>query len=640
MGVVDVEDLVPYLASKGLQVKRAHGFEVVVACWECDDGKSPKLYLNTDSWLYECKRCGMRGNRKTLLRHFGDEDNVSYTPGNDPHVKQMILQEAAELAHEMLLGNDDKLVYLFGRGLSPETITEHKLGYIPKNFNLAKSLPCFQRELAKPADLLAAGVLTAGGRSFYDECITIPYFQNGHVVQLREKSLDGKYRTTTGGVPRLFNADSLRGASEVVLTEGEFDAMSLRQALGESTDARLRAIAVVGLPGVTTWPDNFESLFDQVKTVYVGFDPDQAGRQAAIKVKTAVGTKVRVVELPSELPKCDWNEFFRPRSDMHPHGGHTWRDAKVLLQEADLHGKRLFNVSEAGLKWSRRRDDSPGVKTGYVTLDSVIRPGIKPGQVMIPLAKTGMGKSVFLSNLVHNTRSRRCLFLSLEMTAAEIYEHLHRIHHFHRPDASVDDMQDAYARLRIVDENRLAKSDLVNLVHEFTDDVGAQPELLVIDYLGYYARGFRGSSAYERLSDAVMEIKAVAKEFEMAVITPHQVNRGAEEGKPLEADDARDSGVIEETADFMLGMFRPGLMKRDDGSVQEDLSGAFNVQLLKSRHGGKGRLFNLRFSSMSLAIVEATDRKNAIRVEQENAAYRRGVHYEDFRSSGAQLRVV
>ena len=258
-------------------------------------------------------------------------------------------------------------------------------------------------------------------------------------------------------------------------------------------------------------------------------------------------------------------------------------------------------------------------------------------------AATGAGKTVFLSNVVHNVRSHRTLFVSLELTAAEVYEQLHRIHHFHFPDVRREQMAQDYARLRIVDQNRLGRGDLSDLIHEYAEDEGDMPELVMIDYLGYYARGFRsGMSAYERISDAIMDVKALAKEHDVAVITPHQVNRGAEDGMPLEADDARDSGVIEETGDFVMGMFRPALMRRQDGTVEDEVNGAFNLQLLKSRHGGKGRVFNLRFSTLSLVIVDALDRVNAVRVEQENAEARRGTHYEEYRraTSARQLKVV
>ena len=68
--------------------------------------------------------------------------------------------------------------------------------------------------------------------------------------------------------------------------------------------------------------------------------------------------------------------------------------------------------------------------------------------------------------------------------------------------------------------------------------------------------------------------------------------------------------MIEETGDFVLALFRPDqiVSKADPGAPQVQ-TGTFNAQLLKSRHGGKGRLFNLKLSMMSLVIVDKLDVK-------------------------------
>jgi replicative DNA helicase len=50
-----------------------------------------------------------------------------------------------------------------------------------------------------------------------------------------------------------------------------------------------------------------------------------------------------------------------------------------------------------------------GLKTGYKALDDTILPGLLPGQVVIVLAKTGSGKTVFLCNLAYNMRAHQQL---------------------------------------------------------------------------------------------------------------------------------------------------------------------------------------------------------------------------------------
>jgi len=641
--VIDEQDLIAYLTGKGVQVYRAAGTEVTVHCLWCPDGDPKgkgKLYLNTESWLYECKRCGEQGNRHTLLTHFGDEDTLVHAAGADPMIRRRVLTEAAELAHLMLLANKDKLAYLRDRGITEELIASARLGYVPRNVGLSDMLP--SRASFTMRDLIGAGLVTVGGREFFNDCLLIPYFSHGTVIQIREKAIDGKYRTTANDRVRLYNADALWGADVVLITEGEFDSLAVRSQIQTSRERTLETLAVVGLPGAGSWPEGLIASLDGASKVFIGLDPDEVGQKFAAKLKEEIGSKARLVRLPEGEPKTDWTDWFRPATPTNPHGGHDWRHLRDLLVEADLAGKQMFTITDAAAKWQRRQVEAPGLKLGFASLDAVIKPGLKPGQIMMPLAKSGTGKTVFLSNIAHNLRDKHVLTVSLEMTAAEVFEHMRRIHHFWFPSATREDLLRDHARLQIVERNRIGRGDLGDLIREYDHIVGRPPDLVIVDYLQYYARGFRGGSMYERVSDAAMELKAVAKEGNVAIICPSQVNRGAEHGKPLTADDARDSGVVDETADFVLSLFRPDqLVNKDDptGALPPQ-TGNFNVGLLKSRHGGKGRVFQLRMSNMSLAIADAVfDKTASTRISQENNLIQQGMHYDEYRRE-ADARVA
>lgn len=627
-------DLSSYLVSKGLQVHRASGSEVTVHCPWCPDGDPKgkgKLYLNTESWLYSCKRCTAAGNRKTLLEHFGDVDEVK-SVGVDPMLRRKILSEAAQLAHEMLIANKGKYQYLLDRGLTDEIIIEAKLGYVPKNVGLSEMIP-MRDELKGYVALIESGLVTPSGRETFNDCITIPYFSHGSVVQIRAKFLDGKYQTAGGDTVRLYGSDDLFGADRVLFTEGEFDRLAVKCALAAappSERAFTEGLAVVGLPGAGSWPEGLIDMLDGATKVFIGLDPDDTGKKFANKLKDEVGQRARIVELPEGEP-TDWTDYLLPYVAAKPHSGHGWADIRNLMVEADLAGKQMFSIVDIATKWSRAQSESPGLKLGWPSLDAVIRPGLKPGQVMVPLAMTGTGKTVWLSNIAHNLRARHVLYVSLEMTATEVYEHLRRIHRFHFPKATREELMHDHARLAVTERNRIARGDLGDLVHEYQDTWGATPDVLIVDYLQYYARGFRGTQ-YERVTDAIMETKAVAKEEHVPIIIPSQVNRGAERGKPLLLQDSRDSGAVEETADYIPSLYRPDQVEdRSKPDEQLPQTGAFHIRWLKSRHGGAGKTNQLKLSNLSLAIVDTTfDMKNSMRVEQENSLARQGMNYADF----------
>ena len=963
-------DLAQYLRDKGLDVHRAHGDEVVTHCLWCPDGDLKgrgKLYLNTELWLYDCKRCGTSGNRRTLLQHFGDDDPVAFTPGEDPGIRRQIMAEYVSHAEELLANNDATLTYLLKRGLSPETIESARLGYVPRGYGISTSLPTdFSR-----AALISSGLLTDTGKEYFQKRIIIPYVASGAVVQIRGKDVDGKYFSTPGSNARLYNVDALRDADKVIITEGEFDALILQQFLGDSPEATARSIAVIGLPGANSIPDNIDIQLGSVKRVYIGLDNDDTGRAAAVKLKAKLGSKSRIMELPREVsgrPIKDWTDYLQ-------HGENDWRDIMRLVHEADMTGKRIYSMQEAGARWEKNQVAVPGVKTGFPTFDAIIKPGLRPGNLMIPLAKTGTGKALrddmpvltasgwlpigslvpgeqvygsdgqlhnvigvypqgerdlfrctfsdgaevicddehlwtyrtqggdnarwqtatlaeirklrrvyvpvaepmawperdlpvepyllgvllgdaclrttsivlttddeivkhldlpegveprrigdngpgvgdyrlsgvqgkdnplsralknlglwgqksitkhipaeyltasvdqrlsllsglfdtdgsvdrrtgsvefatsspqlaqdvqaliaslggvcrvrerttthensyrltpilpaalgapfrlprkamlwtpsrrptrrlvsvesagrdlatciavdapdqlfitaghvvthntlFLSNLAYNMRAHRVLFITLEMMADEIYAILRKISRFHNPGLDDREIQAQMPHMRIVDENRLSPEDFALLIEEYIEEVGERPEVVYVDYLGYYSKGQKGNGSYEKTSNAVMQLKEEAKRHEVAIVAPHQVNRNAKEGKPLDADEARDSGVVEETADFLVGLFKPSEAVDDTTLAPGKVNGALGMSILKSRRGGKGKVVQLHMSMASLVIVDDVDRKAVARIDQENAALNRGLTYEDLyreqrvlAHEQAQLRLV
>lgn len=618
-------DLRSYLDSKGVQYWKTTGSELQMHCLFGCGGSAVrgrgKFYINSESWLGQCFVCMVAVNRRTLLQHFGDEDTTPSLGAADPMLRRKILEQAAQMASEMLMVNDKQIEYLTNtRGISPELIVKHRIGYVPRGFGLSDSLP-IRPDLQGYQALIAAGLVTTSGREWADGSILIPYTSHGSVVQLRCRNQGGKYLTAAGDDARLFNADSLFGADEVLICEGEFDCLRLLTALQESNDRSLAGLAVVALPGAHAWPDGLMEMLSGCRKVFIGMDADDTGRKAAIKLRDEIGARARVVTIPSD--GMDWTDWLN--------SGKTWRDLRDLLVDADLAGKQMFNARDLAMKWDRRQSEAPGLQLGWVSVDAILRPGLKPGQVMIPLAATGVGKTVWLNNIVHNLRTKHVLFISLEMTGAEVWEHLRRIHRFWFPEADRDQILSDYGRLMITERNRISRGDIQELAREYAEQLGSIPDLIIVDYLQYYARGFQGGSMYERVGDAVMELKACAKEVGTVIIVPSQVNRRAERGKPLTLDEARDAGTIEETADFVISLYRPDQADQADGQPLPE-TGNFNAQLLKSRHGGVGRTFNLAFSPMSLVIVDRTfDHANLARVRTEVSLASQGIHYDDYR---------
>jgi DnaB-like helicase C terminal domain/Toprim-like/DNA primase catalytic core, N-terminal domain len=618
-------DLASYLSSKGHRTFKAAGSEVTAVCWWCNEtnDKKKKLYLNTESWMYSCKVCQASGNRKTLLKYFGDEarDDLAWLPGQNPAMRRRALSEATDLAADMLLANPAMLKYLTGRGLSVETIVDARLGFVPAAWSLVHELKTAGNEWA---NLRSAGIATAEGQNFFSNHITIPYLTHGDVVQLRGRSMGAgaKYVTPGGDQCRLFNVDALHGAKHAIIVEGEFDCLMLATTLRLSLDPVLRATAVVGVPGSQSLPTSFASYFEQCAKVYVGFDPDEAGKTGALRVKEMLGSKARILTLPEDLPEADWSDYLRPLDvESNPHGGHGWRDVQRLVWGADTEGRRLYTARDAYLQWQHIEDEIGGIQLGFSDLDKWMAPGLKPGQLCIPIARTATGKTQFLINIAYNIRKRPTLFVSLEMTASEVYARLRRVAQFWHPMATDDDITNELVNLRIVDQ-KMREGDLSRLCEEFEDEVGVAPQMAMVDYLGYFAASVKGASPYERVSKAVISLKEEAKACQVALIVPHQAGRSAAGGTPVTITDARDSGGVEDTADVLLSLYRPSDADHDGNAVD----GTVRSELLKNRNGRHDVTTSLNFSLASLVMVDKHSTEGRI-VDQENNMIFRGEDY-------------
>lgn len=643
-------DPIAYMESKGFKGKPSKGgAEFVFPCFfGCNQSVSTRprdwrLYINTTDAWFHCFRCDSNGGSYLLRKHFGDLDDV---PADERTFGSMrrreILEQATQRAHLALMNSDDHLLMLLDRGLSMEVIEQRRLGWVGARWSLTADLGASAEELEK------TGLVNLNnGRDFFYNHLMIPYISLGTVVQLRGKCLAGnaagRYMTGPNESVRLYNADDAFSADEVIVTEGEFDAMMLKQVLSTAKDDRVRRIAVVGLAGVNSIPEEFDRAMENVRRVYLGFDSDDTGKAAAVKYREKYGSRFRIVELPEPIKgkKCDWNEYLLPEPEdadekwheEHPHHGHGVGDVMNLIGDAG--GRRVYSIGEISARWRTQRTLTGGITLGFDQLDRTIAPGLLPGQIFIILAKTGAGKTVFLANLAYHMRNRPVLWVSLEMTSVECYERLRRIYLFHYPTASDAEVDAAFAQMMICDENRLNEEDMADLIAEFELEKGCKPEVIYVDYLGYYARGVNGRSPYEKTSNAVMSLKGEAKKHNTIIVVPHQVSRQGKEGRPLAMEDARDSGVVEETGDFVMSLYRPGEAQEENNNKEPD--GKVRSTLLKSRHGGKGKSFSFQFDLLTLAMVEANT-PEATRAAKHTHDYWRGVTYEDLRR--AQTRPV
>lgn len=165
-----------------------------------------------------------------------------------PDPSQMNALEEATRAYEATI--DSAMDYLEGRGLDGQVVRAYRLGVVTRE--------CF------PEHRMYVGRLA------------IPYITRAGVVTLRFRALSNvepKYLTMPGDASRLFNVNQLfKGGDTLVITEGEFDAISVAEYAG---------VPAVGVRGVSNWSPVFARMIQDFTRVIVVGDGDPKGASFA-----------------------------------------------------------------------------------------------------------------------------------------------------------------------------------------------------------------------------------------------------------------------------------------------------------------------------------------------------------------------
>lgn len=255
------------------------------------------------------------------------------------------------------------------------------------------------------------------------------------------------------------------------------------------------------------------------------------------------------------------------------------------------------------------------VLTGYTKIDKKIR-GISPGETCCVIGKTEVGKSVFLQNIGINYAQQSklpVLFFSLEMPVTSVYERTMQIETelsgpdierlFIQKDDKIESMSKMIGKnipnFFVVDRSGLTLRDISQIISYSEENIyHNKTGLVLIDYLGLIQEN--GNDIYQQVSKVARGIKDIAKEKNIPVIFLSQVNKNYSEYSELELGAARDSGVVDEASDFVLGLWRNPETNKDKPTDKSLFLG-----ILKNRKGGKGKI-KISMDKVCLRMTEVS----------------------------------
>jgi replicative DNA helicase len=331
----------------------------------------------------------------------GPSDSSSLRPisGNEPvsiarRFSMYDLEELVKTYQKQL--NNDAVDYLTQRGIKEETIAENRIGYESSKigFNLSK------HSLA----------------GYFDHQIVIPLTnEQNQVVDLMGRAIDHrepKYKALIGVEDVFFNSSVLKQSDDVILCQGIFDVMSLKQ----------EGLPAVSLPDRVIFKDFHAKLLTN-KRVFICFGNDERGRRESYRaagLMEGAAKEIYIIPLPESVK--DINDFFlrikNPLDVFIQIINQTIEQS--IMEPIAPDAKNLTAFTEEYSK--RHRGQVDGFSTGFDELNQMLFGGLRNGLYLL-LGPTSVGKTTFLRQIADHmaANGQPVVYISTDMTSFELW---------------------------------------------------------------------------------------------------------------------------------------------------------------------------------------------------------------------------
>jgi hypothetical protein len=558
-----MDTVLEYIQTKGWQYKISGDEIILKRCVFC--GREEwKLYVNRKTRLFLCFRasCSAKGHISKLKKHIGDVIEIEGLPKQKE--RQIDFTESVEEYNNRLLENEDVIRYLDDNGITLEAINRFSLGIQKWKMNMWLVYPSFIKGIPR---YIKYRLLP------FDKEITSADKEKGISKFLREKDVPSI----------LFNQDAIDKYDEIIVTEGEKDAISLIMQGYEN---------VVGCTGGadTLKPEWFDVLKEKTK-IFLAFDNDEAGEKGATeKWASRLGRgKCFYVQLPEGVK--DLTEYFLE--------GNTGTEFDALLEKSEtleVPGVRSLQsiLKEMAVAEDEEADTFP---TPWKNVNNLIEGGFRRGDLVIVSAPPGVGKTTMalqISSLLSVKLDRPTLFFCMEV----IYQKLVKLFIAHSTDKPYSHFSHKDARLFAMEFDgvpiyfgyspRVSPTQIQQTFLDARERFGI--EFFVFDNLHTLIRGH--DKIWEKIGAASKMFKDLAMEMQVPVLLIAQP-RKMEAGVVMDYYDIKGSSDMPADADIVILMHRNRTVATEEGTREETFETLTRFIIDKSREspGGECRLF-------------------------------------------------
>jgi hypothetical protein len=415
----------------------------------------------------------------------------------------------------------------------------------------------------------------------------------------QQKKVGDRWEWGMEGVERVLYRlpDILQATDQPIwIVEGEKDADNL---------VRYRQIATCNVGGAGKWMDGY-TLSLAGKDVVICGDTDDAGVLHVKKVINDLDGKVRrlrVINLPK--PYKDISDFISQYGAID--AGIAGLNDLLEKSQVLVQGSTVPIFSMADMEARYREFVSNISRLGYSFANWLPALGRRvrsmvPGDIITFVCGTGGGKTALLQNMFWRAAPLPSLLFEMELADTLTFERFVA----GAMNLRCDDVEESYRaglppdwretnRLQnvyVCPLSGLTVMRIEEIISRAELKMGVRPVLVGIDYAQLLTG--KGKTRYEKITEAMGDLKSMAKNTGTIVVVASQIQRTKEEdGDEVGLYAGKDSGQIENSTGLHIGFWR-------DKNDQTLLHGKVN----KNTKGQSGFRFECNFDGAKMLITE------------------------------------
>lgn len=275
---------------------------------------------------------------------------------------------------------------------------------------------------------------------------------------------------------------------------------------------------------------------------------------------------------------------------------------RALIEKALKAGQE----KDAGLNYkkdveARYRDDyRPTIPTPWQTLSDLFSGGFGPGDLFLIFGSPGGGKSWLCIDIAAEAAKLgyNVFYYTLELSEKYVSRRIdaamtgYCVDDLREHRAEVDKMVEELPGNIIIKEYAPKSATISTIkahVQQCIED-GIRPDLIIIDYIDYLkpSSKVRYSERKDEVDDVYIGSKALAKELQVPVLSPSQVNRMGAKDTVVEGDKAAGSYDKMMVADGSFSLSR---------TKEDKVLGTGRIHIMKNRFGPDGITYGVKLDT-------------------------------------------